>query len=89
MPEQMHQNIAVWLASGLYVEQYCKEQYLKASTYYYFRKKIVVDRKQKRGKFIQLQQTTKSRGIKISFANGIKIYILKYGIFSLLRADCS
>lgn len=46
MAEQMRQHIAACQVSGMYVDHYCKEQHLKPSTYYYWRKKLLEDLKQ-------------------------------------------
>jgi transposase-like protein len=47
----MEQHIAACKASGKSVESYCKEQQLKPSLYYYWRKKL---QPQQPGKFISI-----------------------------------
>ena len=76
---QMRQHIAALQSSGLYVEQYCKEQHVKASTYYYWLKKladdpIAIGSKTNTGTFIQLQPVSQSRSVEIVFTNGVKMY---------------
>jgi hypothetical protein len=73
MAEKMRQHIAACEVSGKYVEQYCKEQPLKPSTYYYWRKKLADDSKTDTGSFIQLQPVPQSSCVEIVFINGIKI----------------
>lgn len=70
---QMRQHIEACQVSGMYVEQYCKEQNFKPSTYYYWRKKLAEDPKTNTGSFIQLQPVQQSSCVEIVFANGVKI----------------
>jgi len=74
MAVQMRQHIAACQVSGMYVDQYCKEQRLKPSTYYYWRKKLSDDSKTNTGSFIQLQPVQKSSCVEIVFANGVTIH---------------
>jgi len=70
----MRQYIAACQVSGVYVEQYCKEQHLKPSTYYYWCKKLVGDSKIDTGSFIQLQPVSQNSSVEIVFASGVKIH---------------
>jgi hypothetical protein len=74
MAEQMRQHIAARQLSGVYVDQYCKEQNLKPSAYYYWRKKLSADPKINTGSFIQLQPVSQSGSVEIIFTNGVKIH---------------
>ena len=70
----MRQHIEACKTSGLYVEQYCKEQNLNPATYYYWRKKLENVSKTNTGSFIQLQPIQQSSCVEIIFTNGVKIY---------------
>jgi hypothetical protein len=72
--DQMLQHIEACKVSGLYVEQYCKEQNLKPATYYYWRKKLQTDLKIDIGSFIELQPITTTSCVEIFFANGVRIH---------------
>ena len=74
MAEQMRQHIAARQSSGVYVEQYCKEQNLKPSAYYYWRKKLSEDPKINTVSFKQLQPASQRSSIEIIFTNGVKIH---------------
>ncbi|MEO7486985.1 MAG: hypothetical protein ABIU77_07775, partial [Ferruginibacter sp.] len=57
------------------VDQYCKEQNLKPSVYYYWRKKLLEDPKTNTtGSFIQVQPVSQSGSVEIIFTNGVKIH---------------
>ena len=71
---EMRRHIEACKTSGLYVEQYCKEQNLKPSRYYYWRKKLLGDSKVNTGSFIQLQPVSQSSCVEIVFTNGVKIH---------------
>ena len=70
----MRQHIAACKISGLYVDQYCKEQNLNPATYYYWRKKLSIDSIINTGSFIQLQPIQQSSCVEVVFANGVKIH---------------
>jgi transposase-like protein len=72
--EEMRQHIAACLVSGMCIEEYCKEQNLKASGYYYWRKKLQTDSKVNTGSFKQLQPVLQSSCIEIVFTNGVTIH---------------
>ena len=72
--DQMRQHIESCRISGLYVDQYCKEQDLNPATYYYWRKQLSEVSKINTGSFIQLQPVQQSSCVEIVFANGVKIY---------------
>ena len=71
---QMRQHIEASKESGLAVEQYCKEQNLKPSVYYYWRKKLESDSQIHTGSFIELQPITTTSCVEIVFTNGVKIH---------------
>ena len=71
---EMRQHIEACLVSGMCIEEYCKEQNLKPSRYYYWRKKLSGDSKVNTGSFIQLQPISQSSCIEIVFTNGVKIH---------------
>jgi len=71
---QICQHIEACQISGLYVEQYCKEQNLHSATYYYWRKKLAQESKTNTGSFIQLQPVQQNSCVEIVFTNGVKIY---------------
>ena len=70
----MRQHIEACKSSGLYVEQYCKEQNLNPATYYYWRKKLSAVSNSTTGSFIQLQPLPLSSGVEIIFTNGVRIH---------------
>ena len=72
--DQMRQHIEACRESGLAVEQYCKEQNLKPSVYYYWRKKLESDSQIHTGSFIELQPITTTSCVEIVFTNGVKIH---------------
>ncbi len=74
MAAQMRHHIEACQVSGMYVEHYCKEQHLKPSTYYYWRKKLSEDPKTNTGSFIQLQPVSENSSVEIVFTNGVKIH---------------
>ncbi len=70
----MCHHIEACQVSGMYVEEYCKEQNLNPATYYYWRKKLSEVSKTSTGSFIQLQPVQQSSGVEIVFANGVRIH---------------
>jgi hypothetical protein len=72
--DQMLQHIEACKVSGLYVEQYCKEQNLKPATYYYWRKKLQTNSQVHTGSFIELQPITTTSCVEIVFTNGVRIH---------------
>lgn len=68
----MQQHIAACKASGKSVEGYCKEHQLKASLYYYWRKKLEPP-PQQAGKFISVSVPLSNAQVSIVFANGTRI----------------
>jgi hypothetical protein len=68
--ELMAQHIASCKASGKTVELYCKEQQLKPSYYYYWRKKLQL---QQAGKFISIAPLLSNAQVSIVFTNGNRI----------------
>jgi uncharacterized protein YPO0396 len=70
---QMRKHIAACKESGLQVKQYCKEQKLKRSAYYYWCKKLQTDLLTDTGSFIELQPITTTSCVEIIFSNGVKI----------------
>jgi hypothetical protein len=72
--DQMRQHLEACKVSGMYVEQYCKEQKLNPATYYYWRKKLAEDSSINSGLFIQLQSLPQSSCVEIVFTNGVTIH---------------
>ena len=70
----MRHHIEACKKSGLPVHQYCKEQNLKPSAYYYWRKKLESDSQIDTGSFIELQPVTTTNCVEIVFTNGVKIH---------------
>lgn len=69
----MEQHVALCTASGLQVRQYCLDQNIKSSTYYYWLKKLQVPVIKSVGSFVRVQPIEQSNRIEISLPNGIKI----------------
>jgi transposase-like protein len=69
-PEAMRMHIAACKESGKTVEDYCKEQGIKASNYYYWRKKLSP---QEPGKFVRIPAVVSNSPVSIIFANGHRI----------------
>lgn len=67
----MRQHIEACKESGLHVEQYCKEQNLRPSAYYYWRKKLDSDSQIHTGSFIELQPITTTICVEIVITNGV------------------
>ena len=63
-------HIAACKASGKTVEDYCMEHELKASNYYYWRKKL---QPPEPGKFIPITPLLSNAPVRITFANGIYV----------------
>jgi hypothetical protein len=72
--ELMRQHIEACKESGLAVHQYCKEQNIKPSVYYYWLKKLEIDPQIHTGSFIELQPITTTSCVEIVFTNGVKIH---------------
>jgi hypothetical protein len=68
--ELMQQHITACKASGKTVELYCKENQLKPSYYYYWRKKL---QPQQPGKFISIAPLYSNAPVSIIFAVGHRI----------------
>jgi transposase-like protein len=68
--ELMRAHIAACKASGKTVEDYCMEHELKASNYYYWRKKL---QPPKSGKFIPITPLLSNAPVRITFTNGIYV----------------
>ncbi len=66
----MRTHIAACKASGKTVEDYCMEHELKASNYYYWRKKL---QPQEPGKFISVTPLLSNAPVRITFTNDIHI----------------
>ena len=74
---QMRQHIEACEAGGRSVEEYCREQNVKPSTYYYWRKKLLSDEAKSNhaaGSFIPVPSIPQSSGVELIFTNGIKIH---------------
>jgi hypothetical protein len=74
MAQQMRQHIEACKASGMYVEEYCKLNQVRPSSYYYWRKKILGAAKPNTGAFIRLQPSAPVGSVEVVFASGVKIY---------------
>ena len=59
---------------GMYVEEYCKLNQLRPSSYYYWRKKLLGAAKANTGAFIQLHPSAPVGSVEVVFASGVKIY---------------
>ncbi len=70
----MRQHIEACKASGMFVEEYCKLQKLKPSSYYYWRKKLVGGSKSNTGSFIQLEPLPSAGCVEVIFTHGVKIH---------------
>ncbi len=69
----MEQHVAQCNAGGMHVRQYCLEQNIKPSTYYYWLKKLQVPTNKNMGSFVRVQPIEQSSRIEISLVNGVKI----------------
>ncbi len=67
----MRTHIAACKASGCTVEDYCMDHELKASNYYYWRKKLQPP--QEPGKFIPVTPLLSNTPVRIGFTNGIYV----------------
>ena len=67
----MQTHIAACKASGKTVEDYCMEHELKASNYYYWRKKLQPPPQP--GKFIPITPLLSTAPVRITFTNGIYV----------------
>jgi hypothetical protein len=71
--QAMEQHIAQCSASGMLVRQYCLEQNIQSSTYYYWLKKLQAPTNNNIGSFVRVQPVEQSSRIEISLPNGVKI----------------
>jgi hypothetical protein len=71
--QSMEQHVALCGASGMHVRQYCLEQNIKSSTYYYWLKKLQAPTNKNMGSFLRVQPIEQSSRIEISLVNGVKI----------------
>ena len=69
----MEQHIVQCSASGMQVRQYCLEQNIQSSTYYYWLKKLQAPIDKKIGSFLQVLPIEQSSRIEIILPNGVKI----------------
>ena len=69
----MEQHVAQCSASGMQVRQYCQEQNIQSSTYYYWLKKLQGTPNKNTGSFLRVEPIELSSRIEISLPNGIKI----------------
>jgi len=69
----MEQHVSQCIATGMQVRQYCLEQNIKSSTYYYWLKKLQVVTNKSVGSFVRVQPVEQSSRIEISLPNGVKI----------------
>ncbi len=69
----MEQHVAQCIAGGMQVRQYCLEQNIKSSTYYYWLKKLQGPTNKNIGSFVRVQPIEQSSRIEISLVNGVKI----------------
>ena len=69
----MEQHIAQCIEGGMQVRQYCLEQNLKSSTYYYWLKKLQGPTNKNMDSFVRVQPIEPSSRIEISLVNGVKI----------------
>ena len=69
----MEQHIVQCSASGMQVRQYCLEQNIQPSTYYYWLKKLQAPSNKNIGSFVRVQPIEQSSRIEISLPNGVKI----------------
>jgi transposase-like protein len=69
----MEQHIAQCIEGGMHVRQYCLEQNIKSSTYYYWLKKLQAPTNKNMGSFLRVQPIEQSSRIEISLVNGVKI----------------
>ena len=69
----MEQHVAQCSVGGMQVRQYCLEQNIKPSTYYYWLKKLQGPTDKNRGSFVRVQPIEQSSSIEISLVNGVKI----------------
>lgn len=71
--QTMEQHISQCSASGMPVRQYCLEQNIQSSTYYYWLKKLQAPTNKNIGSFVRVEPIEKSSRIEISMVNGVKI----------------
>ena len=69
----MERHISQCSAIGMQVRQYCLEQNIKSSTYYYWLKKLQTAPHKNIGSFVRVQPIEQSSRIEISLVNGVKI----------------
>lgn len=69
----MEQHIAQCSASGMQVRQYCLEQNIQSSTYYYWLKKLQDPTDKNIGSFLRVLPIEQSSRIEIILPNGVKI----------------
>lgn len=66
--EMMRMHIAACKESGKTIEDYCKENDLKPSNYYYWRKKLSAP--QEPGKFVRIAAAISHSPVTVIFASG-------------------
>ena len=71
--QAMEQHIAQCSASGMQVRQYCQEQHIQSSTYYYWLKKLQAPTNKNTGSFVRVEPMQQNSRIEISLVNGVKI----------------
>ena len=71
--QAMEQHIAQCSASGMQVRQYCQEQHIQSSTYYYWLKKLQAPTNKNTGSFLRVEPIQQHSRIEINLPNGIKI----------------
>ena len=71
--QAMEQHIAQCSTSGMQVRQYCQEQNIQSSTYYYWLKKLQGTPNKNIGSFLRVKPIQQNSRIEINLPNGIKI----------------
>ncbi len=69
----MEQHVAQCSTSGMQVRQYCLEQNIKSSTYYYWLNKLQAPANKSIGSFLRIEPIEQTSRIEISLINGVKI----------------
>jgi hypothetical protein len=68
--DTMRLHLSACKSSGLTVEQYCRQNQLKPSYYYYWRKKL---QPSEPGRFVSIAASTGSPVVSIIFTTGLRL----------------